>query len=267
MPGPGAWCGKHNEFCNITSILPQDCNFHTLLWFLFIITRLQTPDSTNETSLLLRETNKSPPGSLWCYLCHTSQPGQVLETERREHRTEWKSWNLEREQTQSWCGHCGEEKHWRGDGDTAQTHRPGHGCPGNTGGVSRGGARGGVRSVGSGSWGDREHASLYSDVMTCITLHHSASLYSDVMTCITLHHSASLSRLPGHCPPPQRVCRSRWPRRGPWSGQRGRSAPSGDPWTPSTKRELRRVGWVSSGIRDNSIISVILLRVQKEIWN
>ena len=205
MPGPGAWCGKHNEFCNITSILPQDCNFHTLLWFLFIITRLQTPDSTNETSLLLRETNKSPPGSLWCYLCHTSQPGQVLETERREHRTEWKSWNLEREQTQSWCGHCGEEKHWRGDGDTAQTHRPGHGCPGNTGGVSRGGARGGVRSVGSGSWGDREHASLYSDVMTCITLHHPASLYSDVMTCITLHHYILMSWHASLCisvPPP-----------------------------------------------------------------
>ena len=40
------------------------------------------------------------------------------------------------------------------------------------------GAESGVWAVAAG--GDREHASLYSDVMTCSTLHHSASL------CITI---------------------------------------------------------------------------------
>ena len=58
----------------------------------------------------------------------------------------------------------------------------------------------------------------------------------------------------------QRVCPHPLP--GPWSGQRGLCVPSGAPWTPSTRRELRRVGWVSS---DNCIILPFLLFEKK--WN
>lgn len=56
----------------------------------------------------------------------------------------------------------------------------------------------------------------------------------------------------------QRACPHPLP--GPWSGQRGRCVPSGAPWTPSTRRELRRVGWVSS---DNCIILPFLLFEKK----